>query len=93
MSVSWDKWVDWILAVAMICTAIYSVNTWLHQPKVEIMQNSMGQMCVSEYNYHVDKFCLYYKENEGLTKKYGYVIIDDTINMSNGTIPSAPILI
>jgi hypothetical protein len=89
---SWDTYVHWLLAVAMVIVAIYSINTWLHQPRVEIVQNSLGGMCVSEYNYHVNKFCLYFKGQDGLTKKYSYIYVDDSLNLSNGTIPSTPML-
>jgi hypothetical protein len=73
---SWDVWVNWLLALAMIACAIYIIMN--PGTRISISPGIGGVKCVSDYNYHVDKFCLFY---ENYT--YQWIIIDETKNATS----------
>lgn len=64
-----SDWLDYTLTIVMIvCAVIILVRPCT---KVEIIQGYTGS-CVSEYNYKVDKVCLYYNYSN-----YVYMKIED----------------
>jgi hypothetical protein len=53
------KIIETIFSILFILVAIYGFHSISNRPKIEVTQDRFSKVCVSEYDFKVNKICLY----------------------------------